>query len=73
MDQPGYLYGTGDQHPRVGPKDKFHWRALEGITMPRWVLFNGNKEIGLELYATHEMIDVSDVIFQMLTGLNDGL
>jgi hypothetical protein len=70
VNQPGYLYGTGDPFPRVGPKDKWHWRAEDGIAIPRWVLYNGNKEIGLELYATHESIDVPDLLAQTLTGLN---
>lgn len=72
INQAGYLYGSGDQFPRVGPADKYHWRAKEGVVIPRWVLYRGNKEVGLELYALHECMDVPDIIYQMLEGLNNG-
>lgn len=69
---PGYLYGSGDQFPRVGPKEQFHWVAEQGIALPRWILYRGTKNLGIELYATNEVHDIPDLLNQMLTGLNSG-
>lgn len=69
-NQPGYVYGTGDQFPRVGSPNKFHWRVQMGMVHPYWALFKGNREVGLHLFAIHESIDVPDVLNQMLSGLN---
>ena len=71
-DGTGYVYGDGDRFPRVGPKDKFHWRVKQGTAIPYWSLYNGNKEIGLEVYPIHEVGDRPDYLNQMLEGLNNG-
>lgn len=72
--QPGYLWGQNSEEPIiVGPEDKWHWCAMPGIRVPYWELFNGVRPIGLHVFPIHENQDWPDVLFQMLTGLNNGL
>lgn len=70
VEQAGYLYGTGDPFPRIGPKETYHWRAQDGIKVPYWSLWNGDKELGLHVFAIHEMQDWPDLLCQLLKGLN---
>lgn len=72
--QPGYLWGSNQDEPIiVGPHNKWHFRAQEGVKLPYWSLWNGGKEIGLHIFPIHEMKDWPDVLYQMLSGLNRGL
>lgn len=71
ITQPGYLYGTGDVFPRIGPKTAFHWQAQEGIKVPYWSLWYRDKEVGLHVFSIHETQDWPDILCQMLTGLNE--
>jgi hypothetical protein len=71
LQHSGYLYGTGDPHPRVGPKDKWHWRAQDGVKIAYWSLYAGTKEMGLHIFPIHEAQDWPDLLNQMLTGLNN--
>lgn len=71
FEQPGYLFGLGETHPRVGPKLAYHWKAQIGTALPYWSLYNGTQEIGLHVFPIHETQDWPDLLNQMLKGLNN--
>lgn len=67
--QAGYLHGIGANVDQVGESDDWHFRAEGGQSIASWQLYYGNRNIGLELYPTHEGKDWPDILFQMLLGL----
>lgn len=67
--QLGYLFGTGEERGLIGDPNGWHWQASKGLAVAKWTLWYARHEIGLELYPTHEQRNWTQLLQEMLWGL----
>lgn len=67
--QAGYLWGEGQNVDIIGDVRGWHFKATAGKAIAYWSLWYGNREVGLSCFPTNEVKDWTDLLYQMLAGL----